>query len=522
MSNGHNISNEPLVTVMTATYNRPKYLAVAIRSVINQTYGNLEICVINDGGVDVSDIIKSFNDPRILFINRKEHRGLPQSYNEAIKLINGKYVCYLNDDDLFYPHHVSTLVDALENKTDCHAAYSDLYKTYCRVEPDGTRTVLSKVLDVSRDFDRFLMLHYNHVLHVSLMHRRDMFDLIGPYNEDLNILIDWDLTRRLAFFTDFYHIHEITGEYYTPVGESDRISYRGRKDPKQYLRNVLAIRTTRPPKPWPRIDDLSIIIATDHLDTQTGKTIADIWTNTFYPYQLYLPLPKDELAKLDADMPNLITIEVNSAFNDCDLVDAALACCQGEYVAIVPGQFPIKKMWLEEPLYALIDSNNGPEAIRIEGSTQNCTAIVIKKCYLQNARSMFTNMPLCQSLQSAGILIRDLRPEEIPFQFDSLLSEAKEAEKQGDFAMASEIFEHMTNNYQNDIWTKSLNANALFLNRKYNKAAQLVSEINRRRPTVDTLLLEARIHKAQQNFRLAAKLLNHAKNTLEGNKIIWT
>ena len=197
----------PLVSVLIPTHNRRKTLPVAIASVVRQDYGNLEIFVIRDGGEQVGDIVGSFNDPRIVFMDREQNRGVAFTLNEALARAQGKYICYLGDDDLYYPAHVSTLLDALENAGDCEVAYSDLYKTYCRPGPDGSREVLSKVVEISRDFDRFLMLYFNHSLHVSLMHTRDILDKIGPYNEKLTVLIDWDLTRRLVFFSDFHHVH---------------------------------------------------------------------------------------------------------------------------------------------------------------------------------------------------------------------------------------------------------------------------------------------------------------------------
>ena len=239
----------PIVSVIVPTFNRPLYLAEALSSVVRQRYCNLQIIVANDGGCDVAGIVESFNDPRIVFINRRQNRGLPFTLNESLARVRGKYVCYLGDDDLFYPHHVGTLVDALENQADCSVAYTDLYKTYCRINPDQTRTALSKVVDVGRDFDRFLMLYFNHVLHVSMMHRTDLIEKTGTYNENLNVMIDWDITRRIAFFSDFYHIPEVTGEYNQPVGDTERISVKRRKDKMEYARNVLAIRTTRPAKP---------------------------------------------------------------------------------------------------------------------------------------------------------------------------------------------------------------------------------------------------------------------------------
>ncbi|MHC4602909.1 MAG: glycosyltransferase family 2 protein, partial [Planctomycetota bacterium] len=182
----------PVVSVLIPTFNRPRYLSEALASALRQSYRNLQVIIVNDGGEDVSGIVNSFSDPRIIFINRKENYGKAFSLNEALDRAEGKYIAYLDDDDLYYPNHIETLVDVLENKTNCHVAYSDLYKKYCKVMPDGSRQVLSKVVNVSRDFDRFFMLYFNHVLHVSLMHRRDLIEKTGLYKEQLNILIDWD------------------------------------------------------------------------------------------------------------------------------------------------------------------------------------------------------------------------------------------------------------------------------------------------------------------------------------------
>ena len=104
----------PVVSVIVPTYNRPQYLSMALASVLQQSYRNLQVIVINDGGEDVGSIIDSFNDSRLKFINRKENRGKPYSLNEALNQADGKYVAYLDDDDLYYPNHIETLVNTLE------------------------------------------------------------------------------------------------------------------------------------------------------------------------------------------------------------------------------------------------------------------------------------------------------------------------------------------------------------------------------------------------------------------------
>jgi len=512
----------PMVTVLVPTFNRRQYLAEALTSAVRQSYRNLQIIVINDGGEDVSDIVNSFGDERLIFIDRKENRGKAFSLNEALLRAEGKYVAYLDDDDLYYPNHIETMVNALENNSDFQVAYSDLYKVYCKVCPDGSRKVLSKVVEISRDFDRFFMLYYNHVLHVSLIHRRDLLEKTGLYNENLKILIDWDMTRRLVFFSDFYHVPKITGEFYQPEGDCDRISVQWRKNEKEYTRNILTIRTTRPAKPWTKLGDMSIIFTTDRLNKQAGTTLGSIWQRTFYPYEVYLPLPTADFAKLDTDMPNIIPVLVNPLSSQAERIDTALARCEGEYIAIVPSGFPIREFWVEDSLHALVNSSVNKEGFELEDSTDKLWAVAVRKNELQYARRSFPNLSVRESLNAAGIPIRRLQPEEIPFQFDQLLEKAKSAEKNGDWSKAAEMFEYITAHYQNELWMKTLAAKAFFKAGSYIRAAELSREINRQRPTVDSLLLEAKVKHEKKDFNSAIKLLEKAEQILEGKELQWT
>ena len=504
----------PVVSVLMPTFNRPRYLPLALASVLRQSYRHLQVIVVNDGGVDVSDIINSFRDPRVVFIDRKQNLGKPHSLNEALDLAKGKYVAYLDDDDLYYPHHVETLVNALEGATDCQVAYSDFYKTCCRVGSDGYRQVLSKVVEVSRDFDRFLMLHFNHALHVCLMHRRDLIDRTGPYNERLNILIDWDMTRRLAFFCDFHHVCEVTGEYFNPTGDCDRISVQRRKDKSRYAQNVLAIRTTRPPKPWTKIQDMSIILADDRLNKEVGKTLGAIWRHTFYPYKLYLPISRSDFARLDTDMPNLVKVAVDPASSTTQRVDAALAQCEGHYIALVPGELPIKEMWVENPLYALINSSAGRTGFELEGSTDRLWAAVVRKDDLLAARTSFPGLPVRESLKAAGVTVRPPQFEELPFQFDNLLLQARAEGEDGNHLEAARMFEYIAGHHRNELWMSALAARAFFRAGEHARAAELSHSVNQMRPTVDTLLWEAKVRRERKDFNSAIELLEAAEQKL--------
>ena len=506
----------PVVSVMIPTFNRPQYLYHAVASVLGQSYRPLQVIVINDGGVDVGDIVSSFRDPRLMLIDRRENRGKAYSLNEAFGRAEGKYVAYLDDDDLYYPNHIETLVHALECETDYHVAYSDFYKTYCRELSDGRRQVLSKVVEVSRDFDRFFMLHFNHVLHVCLMHRRDLIERTGPYNEQLNVLIDWDMTRRLVFFSDFYHVREITGEYYHPKGECDRISVQRRKDKQNYLRNVLTIRTTRPPKPWEKIQDMSIIFVADRLNKQAGETIRSIWQHTFVPYKLYLPMPEYDFHRLNTDMPNLIFEPFDPPSSQDQRIDAVLERCEDEYIAIVPDGFPIENVWIEGSLYALINSPLDHQGFELKGSTDSLWAAVVKREDLRHARKRYPHLSVRESLKAAGVALRHPEFKELPFQFDNLLHQAQSAEKDGNWSEAARIFERIADHYQNEVWMTRLAARAFFKAGEHERAAELNRKANQQWPTVDTLLLEAKLKRQENDFNAALKLLMAAEQMLSG------
>jgi glycosyltransferase involved in cell wall biosynthesis len=333
---------DPLVTVLLPTYNRSESLSTAIDSVLAQSYSQFELIVIRDGGRPVVSVMQNYDDSRIHLIDRDENRGKAASLNEALEQAKGKYICYLDDDDQWYPNHLLTLAEALEKHPEYGLAYSDLYKVHYRPLSGGRRQILAKNVEISRDFDRMLMFQFNHVLHVSLMHHRDLLKQAGPYNEDLRVLIDWDLTRRLCFYTDFLHVPFVTGEYHASVSDSDRISVQQRKNTQKYLHNLLTIRSTRPPKPWPCVGDLSVVVLYDQCDEVLTKSIANLWSHGHYPCQIYVPLPSSELNKLETPVPNVVKVPVSEAATDEQKIDAVLAMSESDYVALVPAGLPVE------------------------------------------------------------------------------------------------------------------------------------------------------------------------------------
>lgn len=106
---------QPLISIGMPVYNCEKTIHTAIKSILNQTYSNWELIVIDDGSKDKTlEIIKSFQDDRIKIITDGLNKQLPTRLNQAISLSSGKYFARMDGDDVSYPERLQTQVEYLE------------------------------------------------------------------------------------------------------------------------------------------------------------------------------------------------------------------------------------------------------------------------------------------------------------------------------------------------------------------------------------------------------------------------
>ena len=213
----------PLVSVVVPTYNRPEMLLEALKSILNQSYRNFEIIVVNDGGKDVSSVIAPYEGMgKITYIELDENKGPAATRNCGLQKARGKYVAYLDDDDIYLHKHIETLVSALET-TSYQVAYTDAYAVTQESFGGQYRTVKTDV-PFSEDFSRESLLVHNYIPILTLMHKKQLLQSIGVFDERLRILEDWEFFIRLSKTGDFYHIPERTCKFYTRVGDSSHVN----------------------------------------------------------------------------------------------------------------------------------------------------------------------------------------------------------------------------------------------------------------------------------------------------------
>lgn len=107
----------PLFSVVVPVYNRAHIVGNAIDSVLNQDFGNFELCIVDDGSSDnISATMARYSDRRIRFV-RQQNRGASAARNHGVDLARGKYVAFLDSDDTFLPHHLGAMAELLRDTT---------------------------------------------------------------------------------------------------------------------------------------------------------------------------------------------------------------------------------------------------------------------------------------------------------------------------------------------------------------------------------------------------------------------
>ena len=182
----------PKVSVVMAAYNGGEYIGSSIESILNQTFGDFEFVIVNDCSTDNTlDIIKGYNDPRIVIVNNETNLGQTKSLNIGIKHAKGEYVARIDADDLSYPRRLESQLKFLKNNPEF-----DIVGTsgHILTKSGKIRGTCWAPIDQREIFFRIFV--DNPIIHVSAFMKRDKVLMLGGYDESFNITQDYDLWSR--------------------------------------------------------------------------------------------------------------------------------------------------------------------------------------------------------------------------------------------------------------------------------------------------------------------------------------
>ena len=205
----------PAVSIIMPTYNRCNEIKESIQSVLKQTLQDFELVIIDNGTMDgIEQAVKSFKSEKIRYFKISGNQGKIKARNFGIMQSRGKYIAYLDDDDIFYPNHLEILVRHIEKNNDCDFVYSNSWWSYGELK-NGKFIERCRELNRRRPlkYDKRLLLRNNYISILNVLHKRYCLEKIGLFNEDLLQLEDWDFWIRLASNFRVNQINDVTGEY---------------------------------------------------------------------------------------------------------------------------------------------------------------------------------------------------------------------------------------------------------------------------------------------------------------------
>jgi len=178
-------------SVIIPTYNRAGFIRKTIQSVLDQSFGNFEIIVVDDGSTDnTEELLQSIDDERLIYF-RKTNEERAVARNTGAKRSRGTYVTFLDSDDLLYPEHLET---AWKTISATGGVFVHLGYEIRNARTSATRKIVPPRGELNRQLiaGNFLSCH-------AVFLRRDVA-LANPFNEDrrLSALEDWELWLRIA------------------------------------------------------------------------------------------------------------------------------------------------------------------------------------------------------------------------------------------------------------------------------------------------------------------------------------
>ena len=183
----------PTVSVIIPCYNTAKYLGQAIDSVLSQTFSDFEIIVVDDGSTDnTTEVVQSFNDSRIHYIQHSNNKGLSAARNTGIRHARGRYICFLDSADYFLSNKLKDQVNFLDSQPD----YGLVCGGYLRVDKNGnvvkeSQPKIGPILPEE-------LLNVNQFIVPSTLIRQKWIERAGYFDEALKGAEEWDFHCRLT------------------------------------------------------------------------------------------------------------------------------------------------------------------------------------------------------------------------------------------------------------------------------------------------------------------------------------
>ena len=195
---------DPLVTIVTPSYNQGHFIRATIESVLSQDYPNLEYIIMDGGSTDETAAVAREYGSRLTFVSEKD-RGQSHAINKGFRKARGSILSWLNSDDLYLPGAVSKAVAAWRGKPSAGAVYGEGYL----IDRSGATT---SRFPFTEAFNLWKLVNLSdYVLQQTVYFRKDVLEEVGYLDEDLHFAMDWDILIRIGMQYPLLYIPEYMG-----------------------------------------------------------------------------------------------------------------------------------------------------------------------------------------------------------------------------------------------------------------------------------------------------------------------
>lgn len=161
-----------LVSIIMPSWNTGRFIAETIQSVLEQTYKNWELIIVDDCSTDNSDIvINSFNDTRIKYFRNKKNVGAAFARNKAMREARGEWIAFLDSDDLWKPEKLKHQIDFMKKN-----GYTLSYTEYEKIDEESNP--LNIYVTGPQKVNKRKMYNYDYIGHLTMMYSAKEFGLI--------------------------------------------------------------------------------------------------------------------------------------------------------------------------------------------------------------------------------------------------------------------------------------------------------------------------------------------------------
>lgn len=341
-SPGSSIVDGPRISILTPVYNVPiVFLTRAVNSVLNQSYGNWELCLVDDGSTDpdVAVVLKKFaaGDPRIKVSIQAKNAGIAAATNVALKMASGEYVGLLDNDDMLTFDALESMARAIIDNGNPDLVYSDEFKI--------DENEVADELFPKPDWSPLALLNQMYTGHFSV-YKKTVVEAVGGFRSQYDFSQDYDLALRVADVDrNVVHVEEYLYAWRKIAGSA---AMGGKQDAR--VSNVAALQSASDRRGWggeavplPNANRLvrkdvgahlvSIVVPSDD-ENNIRTTIDSILEKTVYDaFEIIIVTNSGIVDKLEGQVNSRVRFcRYDKRYNFSDKCNAGAAIAEGSYI----------------------------------------------------------------------------------------------------------------------------------------------------------------------------------------------